>query len=323
MLDRRTFLGLPLLGLFAPSLAQAKSTSRVVDVSKGARGTTITLEIDNAPFPAPGAGYRDSTVMLFIPRFFRADGGVQTVVHFHGYKTTAASAMERHQLREQLFDSKQNAVLVVPQLAFKAADISAGKLQKPGGFGRMLRDTLQTAASSAQVRKVTGDASLPTRPRVGTVCVSAHSGGYHAASNALKHGGVDVSEAWLFDALYADVEVFKSWVLARRSKALNRRHKIVSYYTAGVTERNTRTLFAALEKQGVSSALETVEGTLSRQDITRAQAVAIKTRSNHGAVAAQYNGLRDCLFASTLQRSIRANWFDSKKGARKLDERVR
>ena len=118
MLSRRTFLGLPLLGVIAPGLARAEggAVSRVTDVYKGVRGTTITMELANAPFPAPGAAYRDPTVIVFVPRFFRADGAVQTVVHFHGYKNTADAAIKKHQLREQLYDGKQNAVLVVPQL---------------------------------------------------------------------------------------------------------------------------------------------------------------------------------------------------------------
>lgn len=321
MLARRDFLSLSLLGLAVPSLAYAEPRSRVVEVFKGARGTSITLSLEHAPFPAPNAGYRDSTVMLFVPRYFRADGAVQTVVHFHGYKNSVETAVHKHQLREQLYDSKQNAVLIVPQLALFAADTNAGKLQQQGGFARMVQNALQTAAASGKAQVAMGDSALPRRPRIGTVCISAHSGGYHAAACALKYGGVEISETYLFDALYSDVEVFREWVLARRSKTVGRRHKIISYYTAGVTEQNTRTLFAALEKSKVSTALENVEGTLSRKQITLSQAVAIKTQTSHGAVTSQHNQLRDCLFASSLRRSVRSNWFDAKNGARQLDER--
>jgi len=324
MLDRRTFLGLPLLALAAPRLvhaAPASAASRVTDVYKGARGTTLTMELANAPFPTGGSAYHDSTVTMFVPRYFRADGPVQTLVHFHGYKNTVEGALKKHQLREQLYESRQNAVLIVPQLALLAADTACGKLEQSGGFARMVRDALDTAASSAKARVATGDSALPSHPRIGAVCISAHSAGYHAAAAVLKHGGIDINEAWLFDALYAETEVFRDWVLARRSKSRRRRHKIVSYYTAGRTEANTRALFVALEKGKVSNAFETVEGTLSRQEITAVQAVAIKTGTAHGAVASHYSSLRDCLFASSLQRAVHANWFESKKGARQLDER--
>lgn len=323
MLSRRSFLGLPLLGLVSPGLARAEggAVSRVTDVYKGVRGTTVTMELAHAPFPAPGGAYRDATVIAFVPRFFRADGAVQTVVHFHGYKNTAESAMKKHQLREQFFDGKQNAVLIVPQLAHVAADIACGKLERTGGFSRMVNDALSTLASSAKARNAMGDAALPRRPRAGTLCVSAHSGGFHAAAAAVKKGEIAINETWLFDSLYAETETFRQWVLAGKSKSRKRRHKLVSYYTGGVTEQNTLSLFAALKKESVSSVLETKEGTLSRQEITAAQAVAIKTSTSHGAVASRFNELRDCLFASALDRSVRAKWFEDKLGARRLDER--
>lgn len=325
MLARRTFLGLPLLGLLAPRLGDAAAStagaSSVTDVYKGVRGITLTMQLAHAPYPAPGGGYRDSTVMMFVPRFYRADGAVQTVVHFHGYNNTADSAMKKHQLREQFYDGKQNGVLIVPQLAYMAKDIACGKLERTGGFAKMVQDALATAGASGKARAALGDAALPRRPRVGTLCVSAHSAGFHAAAAAVAKGGIAINETWLFDSLYGETVAFREWVLAGRSTSRKRRHKLVSYYTGGITGQNTLSLFAALEKAKVSTALETVEGTLSRQQITVAQAVAIKSSNSHGAVASHTNGLRDCLFASALDRSVRAKWFDAKKGARQIDAR--
>src|SRR6185369_6756988 len=113
------------------------------------------------PFPAPGSWHRDSTVRVFIPRHYRprSDDTVSFVVHFHGHNTTAERAMTAHQLREQLFDSKQNAILVVPQLAVMAPDSSAGKLEAPGAFGRLLADVLRTL-EGREIRTVLG-ASAP------------------------------------------------------------------------------------------------------------------------------------------------------------------
>jgi hypothetical protein len=99
------------------------------------------------------------------------------------------------------------------------------------------------------------------------------------------------------------------------------RHKLVSYFTAGTTEVNTRRLFAELERAGVRCAEETVEGTLSREDITLAEAVSIRTQLTHGAVTSELNGLRDCLYASALRRRLRTSWFDVKHGARPLERR--
>ncbi|HSO35953.1 MAG TPA: hypothetical protein VLT33_25675 [Labilithrix sp.] len=307
-------------GVAAPGAAGA--ASRVVRVASDARGVTATLELEHAPFPAGGGGYADPTVLVFIPHHHRVgrDATVSTVVHFHGHNTTAERSMAAHQLREQLFESKQNAILVVPQLAVMAPDSSAGKLEAQGGFARMLADALRTS-NVASVRAAAGPAALHPDAEIGRVCVSAHSGGYHAAACALRAGGVPVHEAYLFDALYADADVFREWVIAGHGKPMAARHKLVSYFTAGRTEANTRALFAELERAGVICAHEQVEGTLSREELTRAEAVSIRTSLAHGAVTSELNSLRDCLYASALRRNLRSSWFEAKHGSRPLERR--
>lgn len=305
-----------------PAPAATPLSSRVVRLAVDARGITATLELEHAPFPANGGSYADPTVIAFIPHHHRVarDSSVSTVVHFHGHNSTAERAMVAHQLREQLFESKQNAILVVPQLAVNAADSATGKLEVPGGFGRMLADALRTLDVTA-VRNAAGRAALPAGATVGRVCVSAHSGGYHAAACALRAGGVAVQEAYLFDALYADTDVFRDWVIAGHGKPMGARHKLVSYFTAGRTEGNTNALFAELERSGVIRAHEQVEGTLSREELTRAEAVSIRTQLAHGSVTSELNNLRDCLYASALRRNLRSSWFEAKHGARPLERR--
>lgn len=328
--SRRSFaLGLAVL---AGALAGARgaraegngTASRLSRVSADARGVTFVLELEHAPFPAAGSYHRDSTVHVFVPTHYRPspDAGVAMVVHFHGHNTTAERALVGHQLREQLYESKQNAILVVPQLAVLAPDSGCGKLEQPGGFARLLGDVLRTLDVAA-VRSALGASALPASPSVGRVCVSAHSGGYHAAACALKHGGLAVRETYLFDALYAEADVFREWVLAGSGKPMGSRHKLVSYYTGGTTEANTTRLFAELERAGVSCAHEQVEGTLSRGELTQSEAVAIRTQLGHGAVTSELNNLRDCLYASALRRHLRSSWFDAREGRRPLERRRR
>jgi hypothetical protein len=130
------------------AVAPPRPGTRVVRVATDAYGTTVTLELEHAPFPAAGFAHRDPTVIAFIPRHHRPsrDGGVSVVVHFHGHNSSAERALLKHELREQLHESKQNAILVVPELAVLAPDSSAGKLEMPGGFGRLLQDVLRTLA---------------------------------------------------------------------------------------------------------------------------------------------------------------------------------
>lgn len=296
--------------------------SRVVRAVNGSIGTTLTLELEHAPFPAAGFAYRDATVIAFVPKHFRPsrDGSVSVITHFHGHNTMAERAMNAHQLREQLFDSKQNAILLVPEIAVMAPDSAAGKLETPGAFERLVADALRTL-DTRDARAALGPATLPGGATIGRVIVSAHSGGYHAASLALKHGGVPVREVYLFDALYADVDVFRDWVISGRGKPMGSRHKLVSYFTAGTTETNTKKMFAELAQAGVDVAAETVEGTLSREQLTHAEAVSIRTSLAHGKVTSELNGLRDCLYASALRRNLRTSWFDAKTGARPLERR--
>src|SRR5579864_1071388 len=126
---RRSFLaalaGAPLFTFGRAAGAQARLTS----LARDARGTTLWLALEHAPFPAPGAPYRDDTVIVFVPAHYRFhdEEGVAALVHFHGHNTTAERAIIAHELLEQLADSKQNAILVVPQLAAMAPDSSCGK----------------------------------------------------------------------------------------------------------------------------------------------------------------------------------------------------
>ncbi|MGD0528896.1 MAG: hypothetical protein ABSE49_27410 [Polyangiaceae bacterium] len=323
-MHRRTFLAAlasaPLLSL--ARTARADAAPRLLDLARDARGTTLALGLEHAPFPAPGAGYRDDTVYVFVPAHYRwrSEDGVAALVHFHGHNTTAERAIAAHQLREQLADSRQNAVLVVPQLATMSADSACGKLESAGGLARLLAEAVATAARLG--RTTLGDTAFPADAALGTVCLSAHSGGYHAAACGLRGGGVDVRETYLFDALYADLDVFRDWVVARHGEPLHRRHKLVSYFTeGGTTESMNALLRTQLDHRGVVCAHEMQEGELSRHDLSHAEAVFVRSGLWHSAVTWETNALRDVLFASALPRHLPTTWFARKTGARPLERR--
>lgn len=329
--DRRSFLGLFAAGLLAgaTSWTHAANASagpgRVRSVEESEEGTTLTLDLTHAPFPHGGAAYRDRTVLVFVPRTFAPERGgrVPMLVHFHGHHTTADKAIVSHQLREQLVESRQNAVLVVPQGPVNAADSSAGKLEAPGAFARLLEEVLRTLTSS-EARLSLGRRAL----QAGTVCISAHSGGFHAAACCARPdraatARIDVNEIYLFDALYADLAPFRDWVIEGRGRPARRRHKLVSYYGPGATESNSQWLLAELKKKDVRCAYETVEGTLSREELVKSDAVFVRTQVGHNGVTHELNALRDCLYASGLPRHLSTAWFEAKTGARPIDRRRR
>lgn len=323
-MDRRTVLAalatLPTLSWSASARAAGKSKSALKSASTDHLGTTLVLGLPEAPFA--GISYGDDTVIVFVPRRYRfhAEEGVPALVHFHGHNSSAERAIAAHALREQLVDSRQNAVLVVPQLARFAADSSCGRLARPHGLARLLENAISTAARLG--RSALGDSRFSERAEPGRICLSAHSGGFHAAACSLRAGGVDVSETYLFDALYAEREVFRDWVLERRGEPVTSRHKLVSYFTPGAaTEVMNHGLRAELAREGVAVAHETREGELSRRDLSRAGAVFVRTGSGHSQLTWETNALRDVLYASMLPRHLGSTWFDQREGARPIERR--
>ena len=324
-MHRRTVLtalaSLPLVAAASPAwAAETGVRPRVKALSQDALGTTLTLGLPEAPFA--GIGHGDDTVLVFVPKRyrFREGQGVSTLVHFHGHNTSAERAIVAHALREQLVESRQNAVLVVPQLALLAPDSSCGRLALRRGLARLLGSALSTTARAG--KSALRDARFPEAATLGRVCLSAHSGGYHAAACSLREGGIDVSETYLFDALYAEKEVFRDWVLARRDEPATSRHKLVSYFLAGApTEPMNHGLRTDLERNGVLVAQELREGALSRRQLSHAGAVFVRTGSGHSAVTWETNALRDVLYASMLPRHLGSDWFDSGHGARPIERR--
>ena len=134
-MHRRTLLAglatLPALSISGLARAAATSKPSLRSASSDALGTTLILRLPEAPFA--GLSYGDDTVIVFVPRRYRfqAQEGVPALVHFHGHNSTAERAIAAHALREQLVDSRQNAVLIVPQLARFAADSSCGRRAQP------------------------------------------------------------------------------------------------------------------------------------------------------------------------------------------------
>jgi hypothetical protein len=317
-----TFAGALAVGAFARTARADFPSSRLRTIARDARGTTLILALDHAPFPCGGSAYRDDSVLVFVPGHYRyrEEEGVAALVHFHGHNTTAERATAAHELREQLADSRQNAILVVPQLAVMAADSSCGKLDAPGGLARLLDEVVATAAREG--RETLGESCFPSSAQVGTVCVSAHSGGYHAAAACLRAGGVDVRETYLFDALYAELDTFRDWVISRKGEPLHSRHKLVDYFVEGTTtDGNSRLLRAELDRAGVLCVEEKQEGELSRHDLSHGEAVLVRTGLFHSQVTWETNALRDCLYASALPRHLSSDWFARKHGARPIERR--
>jgi hypothetical protein len=307
--------------LASPSL-HAATPDRLVDVQRSALGVTLRFELAHAPFPDGIKPYRDATVWVFVPQHFRLPKNRRpdVVMHFHGHLGTARSAMSNHRLREQLVDSKQNAILVVPQGPRHARDSSGGKLERRGGLRRLLDEVVRELRRARTGRHLK-NASLAGARGVGMVCLSAHSGGYRVAAACVRHGGVNVAEVYLFDALYGQAEVFRHWVLARKGRRGRDRHKLVCMYAGGTPRKKSLRLAGRLSSGGARVFHERKPGQLTRAELVKGEAIFIAVPVSHGEVTFRQNALRDCLFASGLRRHLDSAWFERKNEPRRIDER--
>ena len=118
-------------------------------------GEVIISELSNAPFPHQKRvsghtynnksysfeeHYNDSTVLIFIPKGYKAETDNDFVIHFHGWYNNADSVLNQFKLIEQFSESGKNAILVVPQGPKNAPDSFGGKLEDENGFLRFMND---------------------------------------------------------------------------------------------------------------------------------------------------------------------------------------
>lgn len=321
--SRRSVLLAGLTTLFATSMSRSvEAKTKLKRAEKTKEGVTLFFELDHAPFGGDQGPYRDATVLVFVPAYYRLPKNrkVDAVVHFHGHLSTAYQALSSGRLREQLFDSKQNAVLVAPQGPLRAVDSSGGRLDEKGGLKRIMNELMREMRRHA-VGLELEKSSVAGNKGLGFLCLSAHSGGYRVAAQCLRHGGVEVGETYLFDALYGEVATFARWAIAKKDATGRERHKLISHFGPGDAKTNSLDLLNRLEAAGVGCHHEVPPNKLTRQQLSKGQAVFIETGQSHGAVTFSHNNLRDCLFASSLKRFIESDWFEEKKKPRRIDRR--
>lgn len=221
----------------APGLAAATFTPVV-----GAGGVTIgesaVVSLPTAPYPAPGRPWTDDRVHVFVPADWREREAQDVVLHFHGHNTTIDRTVPAHRYREQLYASGADAILIVPQGPVQAAS---------GDFGK-LADRAGTAALLDEVLIVLYRAGVVTRPLLGQVTLTAHSGGYVAtAQNLDPDARFAVGQVGLFDALYGSAATFRAF--AGRGLPLRS-----NYTTGGGTLANNQQLARDLAADGLTVA---------------------------------------------------------------------
>jgi hypothetical protein len=147
--------------------------------------------------------YDDSSVLMVVPKGFKAGAKVDLVFWFHGWHNNIDTALRFYGLARQFAASQVNAILVLPEAARQAADSYAGKLGQEGDFRLLVNDIIAELGKRGVVSPGTA---------AGHLVVAGHSGGYVAIADILARGGQRVDEVWLFDALYGHVNDFMNWI---------------------------------------------------------------------------------------------------------------
>ena len=205
----------------------AALTPTLPSLSVVKQANTRLIGFDNSAFPysgksSRGSRYSDNRVLVHVPPGFDARKPGVIVVFFHGHGATLErDVRDRQLLPKQITESGSNAVLVAPQLAYDAADSSAGKFWERDGFKRFM------AEAADQLARVYGDPRSTETFANMPVVVVAYSGGFETAAWSLHVGGLGkrVIGVVLLDALYGHLDMFASWV------AKNRHAFFVSSYT--------------------------------------------------------------------------------------------
>jgi hypothetical protein len=187
----------------------------------------------------PRAGhYDDSSVLMVVPRGFKAGSKVDLVFWFHGWHNNIDTALRFYGLARQFAASGVNAILVLPEAARQAADSYAGKLGQEGDFGLLVKDVVAELGKRGVVSPGTA---------AGHVVVGGHSGGYVAIADILAKGGQRVDEVWLFDALYGHMDDFMNWIGKDTTG-----HHFVHWFTnkGGGTDEVSDTMMLQLQRRG-------------------------------------------------------------------------
>ncbi len=262
--------------------------------TRDAMGWTGIFKMSSAPFPHPSRGFTDNRVMLFVPDGFRSGPTVDLVIHYHGHRNEIVNSDKGHRYREQAWLSKKNIVLVQPQGPVYASDSAGGKHEDTNGLKKFVAEVISVLAR---------DGVVPNGATLGRLALSGHSGAYRVMGRGIVNGGLEVSEVYLHDGLYGEIDTFEKW-------AKKPGHRFVSTTTRnGGTWTNNENLKARLQAAGLTVAGSEEPGVLAGNST-----FVIKTDVAHDpacyqrlrwAAHLEHGGLADLGCARPRLRSVR------------------
>ena len=84
--------------------------------------------------------YRDSTVLLFIPKYLKVNNDIDFIFYFHGWRNNIDSTISRFNLIKQFYESGKNGILILPETAKNSPDSFGGKLEEKNIFQKLVNE---------------------------------------------------------------------------------------------------------------------------------------------------------------------------------------
>jgi hypothetical protein len=243
MMKMRVFLVVLILLSFSRQLSFAQDTDGAV---------SFHIHSSHTSFPDTGRAnghlydkvlytsaehYQDSSVLIIAPKNLDAKKTVDLVFWFHGWHNNIDNAATYYELTKQFIAANRNAVLILAETAKDSPDSYGGKLENTGVFKALVGDVL---------------AGLKTQHLISANCASGHillaghSGAYRVMARIIKNGQMPVNEAILFDALYAETDIFMEWLKADNS------HRFIDLYTDhGGTDGESHSMTKLLDQDHI------------------------------------------------------------------------
>jgi len=262
-------------------------------------GSFLRLKLSNAPFPHASRAkdyvhenqkftvlehYNDSTVLVFIPKKFQANKKIDIVFYFHGWYSTVDSALVQFHLIEQFVQSGKNAILVLPELARNAPDSRGGKLEEMNAFRSLTDSVFKYLQKQPNLENV----------RLGNIILAGHSEAYRTISYIIFYGGLPISEVYLFDGLYGNLQKYAVWLLK------NPNAKFINFYSEQSQEikENSEQMIQEMQIWGLKHFTASDE-IISLKDLEINKICFIKTKLDHYESVYLNGAFYKCLLSST------------------------
>ena len=213
--------------------------------------------------------YRDSAVLIIAPKNLDAKKTVDLVFWFHGWRNNVDNAATYYGLTKQFIASNRNAVLILAETAKDSPDSYGGKLENIGMFKTLVGDVLNGLRSQHLISK---------KCEPGHILLAGHSGAYRVMARIIQNGQMPIDEAMLFDALYAETEIFMAWIKADSA------HRFIHLYTDhGGTDGESHAMAKLLNKDHIPY-LETEETQITPLQLSDNKLVYIHSLREHNDI---------------------------------------